>query len=62
LVVIGTWNRYRDIKRDERFADLAAYLGQDHTGPASPVTAAEFDIDDLWAAAVECARHINTVE
>jgi hypothetical protein len=24
LVVIGTWNRYREIKKDERFADLAA--------------------------------------
>lgn len=62
LVVIGTWNRYPAIRKDERFADLADYLGQDHTGPASPVTAAEFDVDALWSVAVECARRINSAE
>lgn len=47
LVGPGNWNRYPEVKHHDGFSGLASYVGQNHQGPASGFTIAEFDIDEL---------------
>ena len=60
LRIFGNWRQWSTIQNDERFARLAALLGQDHTGGAKSVSIAEIDIDEFWDVAAECDRAINS--
>ncbi|MCV7191270.1 hypothetical protein [Mycolicibacterium brumae] len=57
----GTWTSYPKIRNDERFAELAGYLGQDHSESVADFSLAEFDVDELWSVTARCARLINGV-
>lgn len=57
----GAWKRYPEIRGDEGFAELAAYVGLDHEGTASKFVMAEFDVVKLWQVADICADRINGV-
>ena len=55
----GAWKRYPKIKNDEGFAELAAFVGQDHEGTASKFVVSEFNVMRLWEIANRCADRIN---
>jgi hypothetical protein len=57
----GAWKRYPGIRNDEGFAELAAFVGQDHEGTASKFVISEFDVVKLWDIADQCADRINGV-
>ena len=60
LAIRGTWQGFPKIAGHPGFTDLAAMLGQDHTGPTKFVPVAGLDPDVLWEAAERAARAINS--
>ncbi|MCD5422474.1 hypothetical protein LRS71_23455 [Rhodococcus pyridinivorans] len=62
LLVRGNWTNYPQIKGHRGFAELAAFLGQDHGQSAKAVAVAELDVDRLWEIALRCAVVINGPE
>jgi len=58
LMVAGEWSKWSN-KHDEGYAELAAYMSQDHRKSAPAVRASEFDVDQLWAVVQRCAKSIN---
>lgn len=61
LIIFGTWRVWSQIKNDERFSDLAVFLGQSHLGSASGVPANSIDLDEFWRHAVQCDAAINNL-
>lgn len=59
LMVYGNWTNWPLIASDERFAEVAAVLGQTHTGSSKSVPISEVDLDRLWEVAVTCDRALN---
>lgn len=59
LMVSGSWTKYRHIDLHDGFADLGEFMGQDHRSVASGRLVSDFDLDQLWAAALACAESIN---
>lgn len=60
LTIAGTWQGFKRFTGHPGFAELAAMLGQEETGPARFVPAAGIDPDALWDAAervVETVSH-----
>ena len=55
----GAWSSYPQIRKNEGFAELARFVGQDHLGPASGFPIAEHDVEILWAHILGCAQKIN---
>jgi hypothetical protein len=55
----GAWSSYPQIRKDEGFAELASFVGQDHLGSASGFPIAEHDVEKLWAHILGCAQKIN---
>lgn len=60
LLTSGAWNVYPGIKGHDGFAELAAFLGQDHHGPSRSVPVAPLDRERLWDLIVQTAIAINT--
>lgn len=59
LMATGTWNNYSHIQNHDGFSSLAAFLDQDHTASAPGRKVSELDLDQFWAAALQCAEAIN---
>jgi transcriptional regulator with XRE-family HTH domain len=60
LTVRGNWRTFSKVAGHAGFAELAAMLGQDESGPASSVPVEGLDADALWDVAERTARVINT--
>jgi len=59
LVLSANWSWWTKLKNDERFADLARFLGQDHRQSTRRVLVADLNISEFWKVASECDRNIN---
>ena len=59
LMVTGTWNWFGEILHHEGYGPLASLLQLDHLGGATGRPVAQFDLDGLWAAIIECGVAIN---
>lgn len=59
LTIKGTWQGFKETAGHPGFADLAAMLRQDETGPARYVPVDGLHPDTLWDAAETAAREIN---
>ncbi|UVT27700.1 hypothetical protein NXT08_24690 (plasmid) [Rhodococcus pyridinivorans] len=62
LLARGNWTNYPQLKAHPGFEQLAAYLGQDRTGPARKISLVEVEIDRLWPIVLRCALQINAAE
>jgi len=60
LAIKGTWQGFSKVAGHAGFTELAAMLGQDHTGATKFVPVAGLDPDDLWDVAERTARTINS--
>lgn len=61
LVGRATWSTYKTIKYDERFAEMAEFLGEHYTTSPSPFLFDAYDLDELWAVTMRCAARINGI-
>ncbi len=59
LVISGCWKGNFAVTGHPGFAELASMLGQDERGPASAVSVAGLDPDELWEVAENVSRAIN---
>ncbi len=55
----GTWTSYPAIKYDEGFADMAAFLSQDHRSSPARFVMANLDVEELWQITLQCSAAIN---
>ena len=62
LVLSANWSWWTKLKNDDRFADLARFLGQDHRTGTRRVLAADLNINEFWKVAADCDRRINQSE
>jgi hypothetical protein len=59
LILFGTWMQWQSLKNDDRFRDLAEYLGQDVLEGTRGVLVSDLIIDTFWNIASECDLAIN---
>lgn len=59
LMVYGTWRQWQSLKNDDRFRDLADFLGQDALEGSKGVLVSEIDVDEFWRIACACDLSIN---
>lgn len=59
LMISGCWNKFPQVKGHSGFADLAAMLDLDESGPETAVSVAGLDPDKLWAVGENVSRAIN---
>jgi hypothetical protein len=59
LLISGCWKGNFKVTGPSGFADLASMLGQDESGPASAVSVAGLDPDEVWEVAENVSRAIN---
>ena len=59
LRVNGNWRTWPMLYNDERFAALAALLGQSHLEGSRGVAVTDLDVEEFWRVAVECDEAIN---
>lgn len=61
LNIFGTWRQWQALRDDERFEELAAFLGQSLGQKLHGVYVDHLDIDEFWRLAVECDYAINNL-
>ena len=59
LMIAGCWKGNWKITGHPGFADIAALLGQDETGPARAVPTAGLDPDELWEVGDRVSAAVN---
>ncbi|PXW31246.1 UNVERIFIED_CONTAM: hypothetical protein DES50_10512 [Williamsia faeni] len=62
VMVSGLWTNYTAVLHHPGFAELAGYLGRDHTASATGRPLADIDLDEFWPIALRCAESINAGE
>lgn len=61
LNIFGTWRQWPSLRDDERFADLARFLGQSIGQKLHGVYVDQLDVDTFWRLAVDCDYAINNL-
>jgi hypothetical protein len=61
LNIFGTWRQWPSLRDDERFEELANFLGQSLGQKLHGVYVDHLDIDEFWQLAVECDYTINNL-
>lgn len=61
LNVYGTWRQWPSLRDDERFSELASFLGQSLGQKLHGVYVDQLDVDEFWRLAVECDYAINNL-
>ncbi|MEW2481729.1 hypothetical protein AB0876_19260 [Mycobacterium sp. NPDC049093] len=59
LMVAGCWKGNWTVTGHSGFAEIAALLGQDETGPAKAVATAGLDPDELWGVGDRVSAAVN---
>jgi hypothetical protein len=57
--VRGLWTHWPNIKNHPAYEDVAAAFGLSAAGPAASAPLAQFDVDDLWSAALASAQKLK---
>ncbi|WP_377453839.1 PDDEXK family nuclease [Rhodococcoides fascians] len=59
LMASGSWTKYPHIATHDGFAELAAFLGQNHMASAPGRRVSDLDLEKFWSVVLDCAQHIN---
>jgi hypothetical protein len=59
LLISGCWKQFEGLKGHKGFAEIASVLNLDENGPASSVSVAGLDANEVWEVGERVSKAIN---